>query len=41
MAEVNNIKVTAGDLVDTTVINRVAKADPNYKLKATDSKNWM
>ncbi len=41
MADINNIKVIAGDLTDTAVIKKVAKADPSYKLKETDSKNWM
>ena len=41
LAENNKIVAKAGDLVDESVIVKVKNADPEYKLKATDSKNWM
>ena len=41
MAEENKIEVVAGDLKDSCVIYKTDKANPDYKLKATDSKNWM
>ena len=41
MSDVNNIKVVANGLEDTTTIYKVKKPKPEYKLKATDSKNWM
>ena len=39
--QVNHVVAKAKGLSDEFVINKVKKADPNYKLKATDSKNWM
>ena len=41
MSETNNIKVVANGLEDNTTIYKVKKAKPEYRLKATDSKNWM
>ena len=41
MEEVNEIKVISGELSDSATIYKVKKANPDYKLKATDSKNWM
>ena len=41
MAEANNIEVVAKDQKDSCVIYRADKPNPDYKLKATDSKNWM
>ena len=41
MNDVNNIKVVSNGLEDSTVIYKVKKAKPEYKLKSTDSKNWM
>ncbi|MBO5711987.1 MAG: hypothetical protein J6R47_04035 [Acholeplasmatales bacterium] len=41
MSEVNDIKVVSNSLEDNTVIYRVKKRKPEYKLKSNDSKNWM
>ena len=35
------VSAKAGLLQDSVVLHKVARKDPNYKLKATDSKNWM
>ena len=41
LEETNNIVVKSGDLTDSTIITKVNKKCPEYKLQATDSKNWM
>ena len=41
MSEVNEIKVISNNLEDSTIIYKVKKAKPEYKLKSNDSKNWM
>ncbi len=37
----NDIKVTAGDYVDTTVIYKTDEPHPEYKVQKVDTKNWM
>ena len=41
MTDVNEIKVVSGNLEDSTVIHKVKKAKPEYRLKSKDSNNWM
>ena len=41
MEDVNKIEAKSGNLIDSCTIHKTDKANPDYKLKATDSKNWM
>lgn len=41
MEDTNNLKVVAGDQVDTAVIYKTDKAKKEYRLTKGDSSNWM
>ena len=41
MKEINQLKVCAGDCVDTAVIYKTEQTKPEYQLAKGDSSNWM